>query len=224
MRMRHKKHLEERLDACGDVSLGWLKDKAAELRGDTEQYVFDRVETFGNNNPVHLEVGCGKGGFVTQIAQLNPNINYVAVEMARNVIVSAMELVQELKLTNVKFVMGKAEYLDKMFAENTVDRIYLNFSCPFPKETYKKHRLTHKVFLDIYKKILIPNGEIHQKTDNQRLFEFSIESLSENGWILKNVSLNLHQSNFEGNVMTEYESKFAAQGLPIYRLEAVNIK
>lgn len=224
MRMRRKRNLEERIEACKSINLGWLKDKAAELRGDIEQYVFDKYEVFGNNNPVHLEVGCGKGGFATKIAQQNPHINYLAVEMSRNVIVSAMELGMSLNLPNLKFIMGQAEYLQKMFKENSVDRIYLNFSCPFPKETYKKHRLTHSVFLDIYKEILVNKGEIHQKTDNQKLFEFSLESLSQNEWKLKNISLDLHKSNFSDNVMTEYEAKFSSQGLPIYRLEAVNIK
>ena len=125
-------------------------------------------------------------------------------------------------LPNLKFLMGKAEYLEKFFPENSVERIYLNFSCPYPKETYKKHRLTHPVFLEIYKHILIPGGEIHQKTDNMKLFEFSIENLSQCGFKLKNISLDLHNSGFEGNIVTEYEKRFSEQGFPIYRLEAVN--
>ena len=112
-------------------------------------------------------------------------------------------------LPNLKFLMGKAEYLEKFFPENSVERIYLNFSCPYPKETYKKHCLTHPVFLEIYKHILIPGGEIHQKTDNMKLFEFSIENLSQCGFKLKNVSLDLHNSGFEGNIVTEYEKRFS---------------
>ena len=195
MRMRRKKYLDERLDACGNVNLGWLVDYAAEQRGETQQRTLDVREIFGN---------------------------FIAVEMARNVIVSAMELAVKENLPNLKFLMGKAEYLEKFFPENSVERIYLNFSCPYPKETYKKHRLTHPVFLEIYKHILIPGGEIHQKTDNMKLFEFSIENLSQCGFKLKNVSLDLHNSGFEGNIVTEYEKRFSEQGFPIYRLEAVN--
>lgn len=222
MRMRRKKHLDERLDDCGSVNLGWLIDYAAEKRGEVQQRTLNVREIFGNDNPVHLEVGCGKGGFIVQAAQQNPDINYIAVEMARNVIVSAMELAMKMNLPNLKFLMGKAEYLEKFFPESSVERIYLNFSCPYPKETYKKHRLTHSGFLEIYKKILIPNGEIHQKTDNMKLFEFSIESFSSCGFMLKNVSLDLHNSGFEGNIITEYEKRFSDAGFPIYRLEAVN--
>ena len=156
------------------------------------------------------------------VVKASPDINFIAVEMARNVIVSAMELAVKENLPNLKFLMGKAEYLEKFFPENSVERIYLNFSCPYPKETYKKHRLTHPVFLEIYKHILIPGGEIHQKTDNMKLFEFSIENLSQCGFKLKNVSLDLHNSGFEGNIVTEYEKRFSEQGFPIYRLEAVN--
>lgn len=222
MRMRRKKYLDERLADCGSVNLGWLVDYVAEMRGEQQQRTLDVKEIFGNENPVHLEVGCGKGGFAVQIAKQNPDINYIAVEMARNVIVSAMELAIKENLPNLKFLMGKAEYLEKFFPENSVDRIYLNFSCPYPKETYKKHRLTHSGFLAIYKRILVENGEIHQKTDNMKLFEFSIESFSECGYKLKNVSLDLHNSGFEGNIVTEYEKRFSEAGFPIYRLEAVN--
>ncbi|MBQ2798292.1 MAG: tRNA (guanosine(46)-N7)-methyltransferase TrmB [Ruminiclostridium sp.] len=222
MRMRRKKHLEERLDDCSSVNLGWLVDYAAEARGETQQCTLDTMKIFGNNNPVHLEVGCGKGGFVVEAAKRNPDINYIAVEMARNVIVSAMEQAREAELPNLKFLMGKAEYLEKFFPEKSVERIYLNFSCPYPKETYKKHRLTHSGFLEIYKRILIDGGEIHQKTDNMKLFEFSIESFSSCGFRLRNISLDLHNSDFEGNIVTEYEKRFSDAGFPIYRLEAIN--
>lgn len=222
MRMRRKKHLEERIADCFSVNLGWLVDYAAEARGETQQCILDTMKIFGNNNPIHLEVGCGKGGFVVEAAKRNPDINYIAVEMARNVIVSAMEQAKEAELPNLKFLMGKAEYLEKFFPEKSVERIYLNFSCPYPKETYKKHRLTHSGFLNIYKRILVEGGEIHQKTDNMKLFEFSIESFSECGFRLRNISLDLHNSSFEGNIVTEYEKRFSEAGFPIYRLEAIN--
>lgn len=222
MRMRRKKYLDERLAACAEVNLGWLADYAAEQRGEKQERTLNVREIFGNDNPVYLEVGCGKGGFAVEAAKRNPDINFIAVEMARNVIVSAMELAIKEQLPNLKFLMGKAEYLEKFFPENSVRRIYLNFSCPYPKESYRKHRLTHPVFLEIYKHILVPDGEIHQKTDNMKLFEFSIENLSQCGFTLKNISLDLHNSAFEGNIVTEYEKRFSDAGLPIYRLEAVN--
>ncbi len=221
MRMRKKKHLDERLDACKALDLGWLTDRAAEMRGEVQQQTLDVMRIFGNNYPVQLEIGCGKGAFIVEAAKRTPDINFIAVEMSPNVIVAAMELAIKERLTNLRFLRGNAEYLEKFFPNNSVERIYLNFSCPFPKQSYKKHRLTHPRFLKIYERILVPDGEIYQKTDNMHFFEFSLESFSECGYRLKNISLDLHNSGYEGNIVTEYENKFASQGMPIYRLEAV---
>ena len=123
-------------------------------------------------------------------------------------------------VTNVKFVKCRAEYLPKYINPNSIARIYLNFSCPFPKKKYASHRLTNRRFLEIYKPLLAPGAEIHQKTDNMHFFEYSIEEFSQNGFALKNVTLDLHNSSFEGNIMTEYEKRFTDLGQPIYRLEA----
>ncbi len=220
MRMRRKKYLDERLAACDEVNLGWLTDRAAELRGQTQQRTLDVRGIFDNDAPIHLEIGCGKGAFIVQAAKREPDVNFIAVEMSRNVIVAAMELAMKERLPNLRFLMGNAEYLEKFFPPRSVERIYLNFSCPFPKNSYAKHRLTHPKFLEIYRRILVPGGEIHQKTDNMHFFEFSIESFSECGYKLKNISLDLHNSGFEGNITTEYEAKFIEQGAAIYRLEA----
>lgn len=224
MRMRRKRNLEERVAACSEVNLGWLQDYASQMRGENEMEEFDALKIFGNDNPVHLEIGCGKGKFIQELAQKNPDINYVAVEQTINVLVSAMERTRDSGIKNLRYFAGKAEYLEKTFTKGSIDRIYLNFSCPYPKESYAKHRLTHEIFLDIYKNILKDGGIIKQKTDNTRLFEFSIESFSKNGWMLQNVTFDLHNSKVEGNIMTEYEQRFTAQGLPIYYLEAVNKK
>ena len=175
MRMRKKKHLEERLEACAPVMLKMQNQNEHANDPLDDELFFDSMKVFGNNNPLHLEVGCGKGSFI----------------------------------------------LEHLFRPHTVERLYLNFSCPFPKETYARHRLTHTRFLEIYKQVMKPGSEIHQKTDNQRLFEFSIEHFSKNGFAMKNVSLDLHNSGFEGNIMTEYEKRFTELGQPIYRLEAV---
>ena len=221
MRMRKKKHLEERLEACAPVML--IMQNQNEHANDPldDDLFFDSMKVFGNNNPLHLEIGSGKGSFILELARRNPDINYVAVEKTPNVLVTGAEALMNSDIKNVRFCLGQAEYLEHLFRPHTVERLYLNFSCPFPKETYARHRLTHTRFLNIYKAVMKPSAEIHQKTDNQRLFEFSIEHFSQNGFPMKNVSLDLHNSDFEGNIMTEYEKRFTELGQPIYRLEAV---
>lgn len=209
MRMRNKKHCGERMERCNAV---WIKDPAA-VRGKWNN-------EFKNNNPVHIEIGCGKGRFITETALLNPDINYVAIERVESVLVLAMERVYEKNIENVRFLSADANYLNEYFAEEEVERIYLNFSDPWPKKKRAKRRLTHKNFLDIYKQILTPDGNICFKTDNRDLFDFSLESFQENGFELRNVTFDLHSSGFENNVMTEYEEKFSLEGIPICRLEA----
>lgn len=222
MRMRKKKHLEDRLAACAGVMI--YMQNQNEFADDPlkDELFFDCQKVFGNDNPVQLEIGCGKGAFIIELAKRNPDINYIAVEKTPNVLVTGAEALMESGIKNVRFCLGQAEYLLHLFRPHTVDRLYLNFSCPFPKESYAKHRLTHTRFLEIYREVLKSGAEIHQKTDNRRLFEFSIEHFSANGFVMKNVSLDLHNSGFEGNIMTEYETRFTNMGLPIYRLEAVN--
>lgn len=220
MRMRRKKHLEERLADCSDYIIFMdLEDRNYNQAESYRDYI-DCEKLFGNDNPVHMEVGCGKGQFACEIAMQNPDINFLAVEKSSNVIVDAAEKAQALGIKNLKFLRGGAEYLPCFVPEKIIERIYLNFSCPFPKKRYASHRLTHKVFLEIYEKLMTDKAEIWQKTDNRPFFEFSIESLSEYGFTIKNVSLDLHNSNFEGNIMTEYEKRFSEMGCPIYRLEA----
>ena len=220
--MRKKRYLEERLAACAEVMLYMQNQNEHADDPLDESLFFDSMRVFGNSNPLHLEIGCGKGQFILELAQRNPDINYIAIEKTPNVIVTGAERLMEMKLPNLRFCMGQAEYLDHLFHEGVVERLYLNFSCPFPKESYAKHRLTHTRFLEIYKRVLKKGAEIHQKTDNMRLFEFSIEHFSANGFAMKNVSLDLHNSGFEGNIMTEYETRFTQLGMPIYRLEAIN--
>ena len=173
-----------------------------------------------NNNPLHLEIGCGKGQFICELAKRNPNINYIAIEVCDDVAVLACEGVKRAELKNVRFMICGAEYILKYLKDSSVSRIYLNFSCPFPKLRYAKHRLTSPIFLPMYKQLLENGGEIHQKTDNMHFFEYSLETLSNLGFSLKNVSLDLHNSDFEGNIITEYEQRFLDLGQPIYRLEA----
>lgn len=176
-------------------------------------------QAFVNDNPIHIEIGMGKGQFLTQLALQNPNINYIGIEKFTSVQLRASEKLSELELTNVRLINVDAKNLNEYFEKGEVDRIYLNFSDPWPKNAHAKRRLTSNRFLPVYHDILTLDGEIHFKTDNRLLFEFSLESLNNYGLILSNISLDLHNSNFEGNIMTEYEEKFSKFG-PIYRLEA----
>ncbi len=184
-----------------------------------ERYKGKWNEVFGNDNPIHLEVGTGKGKFITEMAKLHPHINFIGVELYDSVIVSALKKLLETELPNVKLLQVNAKDLRNFFAKGEVSRIYLNFSDPWPKKRHEKRRLTHKNFLEIYEDILIDKGEIHLKTDNQAFFEYSLLSFSAYGLLLKDISLDLHNSDFEGNIMTEYEEKFSEKGNRIYRCE-----
>ena len=177
-------------------------------------------EVFGNNNPIHIEVGTGKGQFVLGMAKQNPDINYIGIELFDSVIVCALEKIEAAnKPSNLRLLKVNGEDLEKFFAKNDVDRVYLNFSDPWPKVRHAKRRLTHENFLKLYEKVLVDNGEIHFKTDNRGLFEYSLVSMNQYGMALNYVSLDLHANMPEDNVMTEYEEKFSKKGQPIYRLE-----
>lgn len=218
--MRKKKYLDERLGAVSDILfVSDIEDRNFNTAAEKKEYIdFDRW--FNRSAPYMLEIGCGKGGFAAEFARRNPDINLIAVEKDANVIVAACEKVKEAGITNVRFIKCSAEYLPKYIKPQSIERIFLNFSCPFPKNKYAAHRLTHTRFLDIYKELMSDGAELHQKTDNRQLFEFSIEQLTASGFALKNISLDLHNSDFPDNIETEYEHKFASQGFPIYRLEA----
>lgn len=220
MRMRKKKYLNERLEAVSNrLFMINIDDRNFNTAIKTQEFL-PLDDWFKNDNPIYLEIGCGKGKFACEFAKLNPDINVLAVEKSANVIVGACEMAEKENIENLRFIGGSAEYLPRFIPPHTVERIFLNFSCPFPKNAYATHRLTHHHFLKIYETLLTKTGEIHQKTDNMHFFEFSLEEFSQNGWSLKNISLDLHQSNFEDNIVTEYEAKFSSLGFPIYRLEA----
>lgn len=217
MRMRRKKNLDEKLSALNNLTVKYSEERDFRKAADTPEYM-NFFEIFGNDNPVHLEVGCGKGQFVAEIAKRNPDINYLAVEKNDNVILAACQKCEQLK--NVHFLNCGAEYLPKYIKRSSISRVYLNFSCPFPKARYASHRLTATHFLKIYDDLMCDGAEIHQKTDNRGFFEFSIEHFSDYGYTIKNISLDLHNSGFEDNIVTEYEARFSSLGFPIYRLEA----
>lgn len=157
-------------------------------------------ELFENDHPIHIEIGMGKGQFITGMAKAHPEINYIGVEMQVSVVSIALDKLIEQPLPNLKLLHVDGSALTEYFADSEVDQIYLNFSDPWPKKRHEKRRLTYKTFLAVDEQILRPNGEIHFKTDNQGLFEYSLASFSQYGMILKQVWLDLHQSQFEGNI------------------------
>ncbi len=179
-------------------------------------------DVFNNSAEIHLEVGCGKGNFIIGMAKAYPNINFIALEKFESVLIRALEKMEVEEIPNLKIVHADATDLCEMFSAGEISTMYLNFSDPWPKTRHAKRRLTYKTFLDLYSKILKDDGEIIQKTDNKSLFEYSLESFSQNGWYLKNISLDLHKTDMF-NVMTEYEVKKSKLG-PIYRLEARKCK
>lgn len=179
-------------------------------------------EEFGNDHPIHIEAGSGKGRFITGMAQANPDINYIGIELFESVIVTALQgaLEPEGGIPNLRLLQVNAQELETFFEASEIGRVYLNFSDPWPKTRHAKRRLTHESFLKLYERVLPEGGEIHFKTDNRGLFEYSLTSISEYGMLLKDVSLDLHANEPEWNIMTEYEEKFLKKGQPIYRLEA----
>lgn len=220
MRMKRKKNLDERINASGDYLTIMKNDSLDFNDAVNENHVIDFKKLFGNNNMVYLEIGSGKGQFGCTFAKQNPDKNILCVEKNRNVMILAIDMARAMGLKNIRFMCGAAEYLPSYVEKESIEEIYLNFSCPFPKHKHIAHRLTNPRFLNIYKQILKPYGVICQKTDNMHFFEYSIEQFSQCGFRLSNISLDLHNSDFEGNIVTEYEYKFSSQGLPIYRLEA----
>ena len=187
---------------------------------------------WGKGKPVHIEIGTGKGNFIRGMAKRHPEIQYIAMERQSKVLVMGAKAMREeaeagdlADFSNIVFSHGDAEQLLEFFEKGELDRIYLNFSDPWPnRKKWHKKRLTHRGFLDRYKEVLTEKGELHFKTDNQELFDFSLEELKDMGWELKNVTRDLHLTPFHTsgeNIMTEYEKKFSSNGDVIYRLEAV---
>lgn len=179
-------------------------------------------EEFGNNNPIRIEIGMGKGKFITQLAMENPDINYVGIEKYSSVLIRAIEKCEDIEIKNLRFIRMEAEYIQDVFEKDEVDRIYLNFSDPWPKDRHAKRRLTSRQFFARYDKMLKKEGRVEFKTDNRVLFDFSVEEVKEAGWNLVECTYDLHSDERlnEGNVMTEYEKKFSDMGNPICKLIA----
>lgn len=208
------------------MRLRHVKNAFEDLANDTKYFVLNpkdyhgkwALEVFKNNNPIHIEICCGKGQFMMGLAKHFPDINFIAIEKYDSVLVRCLEKVSQDDIPNLKLVLLDALMLKEVFDKGEVEEIYLNFSDPWPKTRHAKRRLTSYIYLDIYRNILASDGAIIQKTDNRSLFESSLESLSQNDWYLTNISLDLHKTDLF-NITTEYEDKWSPKG-PIYRLEA----
>lgn len=207
MRMRKKKNRDSRFENCIDIAVLEPEKHKGKWR-----------EVFHNLNPLHIEIGCGKGGFILELAKRNPNINYVAIEKCMDVIILAMEKIKSSELNNVRFLLGDANRLTEIFDSCEVERIYLNFSDPWKKARQAKRRLTYVSFLEKYKYVLSKEGEVHFKTDNRPLFDFSLEQFEEFGAKVSELTFDLHNSEYnENNIMTEYEKTFSEKGFTINR-------
>ena len=176
-------------------------------------------ELFGNDHPIRIEIGMGKGRFIMDLARLHPEINYVGIEKYSSVLIRGIQKMEQDPLPNLYFIRMEAEEIAEVFAEEEVDRIYLNFSDPWPKDRHAKRRLPSREFLQRYDQILDRKGVIEFKTDNEELFRFALEELEPAGWHLDQVAEDLHHNEdmMQGNVMTEYEEKFSSKGNPIYK-------
>ena len=174
-------------------------------------------EIFGNSNPIHIEIGMGKGQFIHALAKLHPEINYVGIEKYSSVLLRAIQKMDAEELPNLKFLRMEAEDITKVFGKHEVDKIYLNFSDPWPKDRHAKRRLPSREFLARYNKILKPDSKLEFKTDNRPLFDFAVEELEPAGWKAEVITYDLHADEklVEGNIMTEYEEKFSSMGNPI---------
>ena len=177
---------------------------------------------FGNENPIHIEIGMGKGQFIMQLAKEHPDINYIGIERYSSVLLRALQKMEIEPLPNIRFLCMDASIITEVFDKEEVAKIYLNFSDPWPKERHAKRRLTSRQFFERYDKILAGNGVVEFKTDNDDLFAFSMEEVAEAGWTLDAHTFDLHHDPVlnEGNIMTEYEEKFSSLGHPIHKLIA----
>ena len=174
-------------------------------------------EIFGNSNPIHIEIGMGKGQFIHALAKLHPEINYVGIEKYSSVLLRAIQKMDAEELPNLKFLRMEAEDITEVFGKHEVDKIYLNFSDPWPKDRHAKRRLPSREFLARYNEILKPDSRLEFKTDNRPLFDFAVEELEPAGWKAEVITYDLHADEklVEGNIMTEYEEKFSSMGNPI---------
>jgi tRNA (guanine-N7-)-methyltransferase len=170
-------------------------------------------EVFGNDNEIHLELGCGRGRFIREKAKLNPNRNYIAIDLKDEILIYTLRGIIEEELENVRVVPMNIQLIEGIFSKDEIGKIYINFCNPWPKDRHKKRRLTHSGFLSLYKQFLKPEGEVWFKTDDTGLFEESIEYFKESDFEIKYLTYDLHNSDFKENIVTEYEAKFTSLGM-----------
>jgi tRNA (guanine-N7-)-methyltransferase len=207
MRLRNVKNKEEIMNNCPI------------LIRNSEEYLSKWKSLFNNSNPIYVEIGMGKGDFIIENAIRYPNINFIGIEKYSSVLARAIEKLNDKDLPNLRLIRMDANFIEEVFSHE-VNVIYLNFSDPWPKKRTAKRRLTSDLFLEKYKSIFKKDHTIIMKTDNMHLFEYSLESLSRNGYILDKVSLDLHNSDIDNNIETEYERKFVLKGNNIYYVYA----
>lgn len=213
MRLRRKPHTNEKLKFFSDfVTL--------EKIGEERQGLWRKFFSEDLSRKLYVELGTGKGDFITQLAEKNPEINFLGLEMEAEVVLKAARKIHEKNLGNVRLVVFDINRIAEIFSAHEVDQLYINFCDPWPKKRHAKRRLTHKNFLEMYKKILKPDGEIQFKTDNRSLFEFSLEQFAEANWKVRDVTFDLHANEPPENIRTEYEEKFSSLGTPINRCVA----
>lgn len=210
MRLRKKPWISEALDKYGDLV----------YKGADSQFQGRWRQLFGRAAPLYVELGTGKGRFISEMAIRFPNVNFIGIEAQQDVLYYGAQKVAAADLTNVRLLVFDINNITEIFAPGEINRLYINFCDPWPKSRHGKRRLTHRRFLAMYQQLLAPGGAIHFKTDNRDLFDFSLAELTDQGWRVEHVTYDLHNSPYNaGNVMTEYETKFSAFG-PIHRLEA----
>lgn len=209
MRLRNKKGAHD------------IISKSTYLIQNYEEYKGKFKSLFENNNSIAIEIGMGKGDFIIQKAIQNPNINFIGIEKYATVLVSAVKKLEQLDIKNLKIINMDANFIDDVF-DKEIDKIYLNFSDPWPKKKHSSRRLTSSLFISKYNKIFKNNRIIEMKTDNRNLFEYSIVSLTNNGYVIEDINLDLHALKPIDNVMTEYEKKFVKLGNTIYKMKAVH--
>lgn len=214
MRLRRKPWIDEAIQAYGT----FVHQK------DWETHKGHWNDVFPEKRPLHVELGTGKGQFISQMAATHPDINYLGIEVQIGVLYYAAKKAAEGEVTNLHLLLFDISGLDTIFEEGEVDQFYINFCDPWPKARHAKRRLTYRTFLDQYAKLLKEDGKICFKTDNRDLFDFSLEEFNARGWELSEVTYDLHHSGMEGNIMTEYEQKFSAKGQAICRCVATKPK
>lgn len=208
MRLKHVKGAHERIEASS-----YIVHNPEDERGNYRNL-------FHNDNPIHIEIGTGKGTFIIEKAKKNPNINFIGIEKFDSVMVKTVEKAEAEKLSNLLLIRMDATEIEKIF-DHEIDLLYLNFSDPWPKKRHAHRRLSSPIFLKRYQSIFKENMEIEMKTDNRHLFEYSLMSFNEFGFHFEDISLDLHQDNVEDNIETEYEKKFSSMGFPIYKIQVI---